>query len=64
LHDLSKRNGNPRAVDKEQTKNDIRFSFWEDIMIRIVMEEAIALASLTLFIGMIVVWAVVLASST
>jgi hypothetical protein len=36
------------------------FTTREDNMIRAVVEEATALASITLFIGMIVVWAQVL----
>ena len=40
--------------------NYVLFSFWEDIMFRAVVEEAAALASITLFLGMIAVWAQVL----
>jgi hypothetical protein len=36
------------------------FTDWEGVMIRAVVEEAAALASITLFVGMIVVWAQVL----
>ena len=36
------------------------FASGEDIMIRAVVEEAAALTSITLFVGMIVVWAQVL----
>jgi hypothetical protein len=35
-------------------------SFWEAHMFRSVVEEAAALASITLFLGMIAVWAQVL----
>jgi hypothetical protein len=35
---------------------------WEGIMVRAFAEEAAALASITLFIGMIAVWAQVLSS--
>src|SRR5262249_47281829 len=35
---------------------------WGRVMIRAVVEEAAALASITLFVGMIVVWAQVLAA--
>ena len=37
-------------------------SFWEEDMIRSLVEEAAALASLTLFIGMVVIWAQVIAT--
>ena len=33
------------------------FQPWETIMLKIFVEEAAALASLTLFVGMIAVWA-------
>jgi hypothetical protein len=38
----------------------VRSQHGERIMIRAVVEEAAALASITLFVGMIVVWAQVL----
>jgi hypothetical protein len=44
----------------EQTPNYVLVSFREDIMVRAVVEEAAALASITLFLGMIAVWAQVL----
>jgi hypothetical protein len=40
--------------------NYVLLSFMEDIMFRAVVEEAAALASITLFLGMIAVWAQVL----
>jgi biotin transporter BioY len=50
-------------VDLERTMNYVPFMFNKGgcIMIRAVVEEAAALASITLFVGMIVVWAQVLA---
>ena len=51
-----------RAADltKEHNMNYVLSSFREDIMFRAVVEEAAALASITLFLGMIAVWAQVL----
>ena len=51
------------AVDLERIMNyvPLMFNARGYIMIRAVVEEAAALASITLFIGMIVVWAQVLA---
>lgn len=46
----------------EQTKNYVLGSFREDIMIRAVVEEAAALASIALFLGMIAIWAQVIAA--
>jgi hypothetical protein len=40
--------------------NYVPSSFRENIMFRAVVEEAAALASITLFLGMIAVWAQVL----
>jgi hypothetical protein len=42
--------------------NYVLFSFMEDVMFRAVVEEAAALASITLFLGMIAVWAQVIAA--
>jgi hypothetical protein len=42
--------------------NYVLFPFEERVMIRTVFEEAAALASVTLFIGMLVVWAQVFAT--
>jgi hypothetical protein len=43
--------------------NYIRYMFsWRGNMVRVFLEEAAALASITLFIGMITVWAQVLSS--
>jgi hypothetical protein len=44
----------------EQKTNYVLCLFREDIMFRAVVEEAAALASITLFIGMIAIWAQVL----
>jgi hypothetical protein len=44
----------------EQTLNYVLYSFMENTMVRAVVEEAAALASITLFLGMIAVWAQVL----
>jgi hypothetical protein len=50
-------------IDLEHIMNyvPLMFNLWGCIMIRAVVEEAAALASITLFVGMIVVWAQVLA---
>jgi hypothetical protein len=48
--------------DSEQKRNYVLLSFREDNMIRAVVEEAAALTSLALFLGMIAVWAQVLAA--
>jgi hypothetical protein len=44
----------------EQNANYVLCLFMEDIMFRAVVEEAAALASISLFIGMIAIWAQVL----
>ena len=49
-------------LDQEQTMNYVLFSFREDIMFRAVVKEAAALASITLFLGMVAVWSQVIAS--
>jgi hypothetical protein len=52
------------GLTSEQTMNYVPFMFrpkGDAFMIRAVVEEAAALASITLFVGMIVVWAQVLA---
>ena len=49
-------------LDIEQTMNYVLCSFREDIMFRAVVEEAAALTSITLFLGMIAIWAQVLAA--
>ncbi len=46
-----------KDLTKEQTMNYVLCSFREDIMFRAVVEEAAALTSLALFIGMIAIWA-------
>jgi hypothetical protein len=53
-----------RVLDREQKRNYVlcSFSSWETAMFRAVVEEAAALASLTLFLGMLAVWAQVIAS--
>ena len=49
-------------LDKEQNRNIVRFLFQsrEAVMLKLFAEEVAALASLTLFVGMIVVWAQVI----
>jgi hypothetical protein len=49
-------------LTKEHTVNYVLPSFREDIMFRAVVEEAAALASITLFLGMIAVWAQVISA--
>ena len=49
-----------RRLTLEQTLNYVLFSFRENTMFRAVVEEAAALASISLFLGMIAVWAQVL----
>jgi hypothetical protein len=53
-----------RALDPEHNMNYVpsMFETGEGNMFRAVIEEATALASITLFVGMIVVWAEVLCS--
>ena len=46
----------------EQKVNYVLFSFKEDVMFRAVVEEAAALTSIALFVGMIAVWAQVFAA--
>jgi hypothetical protein len=49
-------------LTKEQKANYVPSTFfWEAVMLRAVVEEAAALASVALFIGMIAVWAHVIA---
>ena len=48
-------------MTKEQMMNYVLCSFREDIMFRAVVEEAAALTSVALFVGMIAVWAQVFA---
>ena len=49
-------------LTKEHTMNYVLPSFREDIMFRAVVEEAAALASISLFLGMIAVWAQVISA--
>ena len=49
-----------KYLTKEQTMNYVLSSFREEIMFRAVVEEAAALASISLFLGMIAIWAQVL----
>ena len=49
-----------RRLTKEQMMNYVLCSFMEDNMFRAVVEEAAALTSIALFLGMIAVWAQVL----
>jgi hypothetical protein len=49
----------------EQTRNYVPVLFWsfgEEDMVRAVVEEAATLASLALFLGMIAIWAQVIAT--
>jgi len=46
----------------EQTLNYVLFLFLERIMFKLIAQEAAALASLALFIGMIAIWTQVLAN--
>ena len=50
------------CLTKEHNMNYVRRSFREDIMFRAVVEETAALASITLFLGMIAVWAQVISA--
>ena len=49
-------------LTKEQTMNYVLLSFREETMFRAVVEEAAALTSITLFLGMIAVWVQVIAA--
>ena len=49
-----------RDLTLEHNMNYVLLSFREDIMFRAVVEEAAALTSIALFLGMIAVWAQVL----
>ncbi len=49
-------------MTKEQTKNYVLSSFMEGIMFRAVVEEAAALTSISLFLGMIAIWAQVISA--
>jgi hypothetical protein len=50
------------ALDEEQKENYVLRSFREEIMFRAVVEEAAALTSIALFVGMIAVWVQVFAA--
>ena len=50
------------SLTKEQTMNYVPLSFMEDIMFRAVVEEAAALTSITLFLGMVAIWSQVIAA--
>jgi hypothetical protein len=54
------RTGFESRLTLEHNMNYVPPSFREDIMFRAVVEEAAALTSITLFLGMIAVWAQVL----
>jgi hypothetical protein len=55
--------GCARGLTSEQIMNYVLYTFfWEGNMFRAVMEEAAALASIALFVGMIAIWAEVLSS--
>jgi len=49
-------------LDVEQTQNYVLPSFREEAMFRAVVEEAAALTSLALFVGMLAVWVQVFAA--
>jgi hypothetical protein len=49
-------------LTKEQKANYVLCLFREEIMIRAVVEEAAALASISLFLGMVAVWAQVISN--
>jgi hypothetical protein len=53
-----------RYLTREQKKNIVLLWFWtgEAVMFRAVVEEAAALASISLFIGMLAVWVQVFAT--
>ena len=46
----------------EQTMNYVLCPFREDIMFRAVVEEAAALTSISLFLGMVAIWAQVISA--
>jgi hypothetical protein len=48
------------CLTPEQTMNYVLFLFWERSMFKLIAQEAAALASLALFIGMIAIWMQVL----
>ena len=50
------------VLTPEHFKTYVPFSFQEGSMVRALMEEAVALASLALFLGMIAIWAQVIAT--
>jgi len=43
-------------------RNNVPLLFWRVVMVRAVVAEAVALTSLALFLGMIAVWAQVIAT--
>jgi hypothetical protein len=49
-------------LDGEQTMNYVLLSFREEDMFRAVVEEAAALTSIALFLGMIAIWAQVISA--
>jgi hypothetical protein len=51
-----------RGLTKEQILNYVLFLFSEKAMFRAVVEEAAALTSIALFLGMIAIWAQVIAA--
>jgi hypothetical protein len=60
LPDTNSKLGQTGRLTKEHNMNYVPPSFMEDVMFRAVVEEAAALTSITLFLGMIAVWAQVL----
>jgi hypothetical protein len=61
---LLSKDGAPPPVDLEQKGNYVLFLFnvGESPMIRWLVEEAAALTSLALFLGMVVIWAQLIAT--
>jgi hypothetical protein len=50
------------GLDRERTVNYVHYTFfWSETMIRAVVQEAAAITSVSLFVGMIAVWAHVIA---
>jgi hypothetical protein len=47
-------------LTSEQKKNYVLRLFWREAMVKTMIQEAAALASLSLFVGMIAIWTQVL----
>ena len=50
----------PGDLTLEQSMNYVLDTFMEEAMVKLVIQEAAALASLSLFVGMIAIWSQVL----